>query len=87
MMRTHLLDSRHGLSGDDLIFTLNSAAQQRAATGAADTADAARGWAAFAQAIAATAVPVFARGRLARTDLAFAQRQGAHGVALVIGAG
>jgi 8-oxo-dGTP diphosphatase len=58
-----------------------------AATGAADTAAAARGWAAFAQAIAATAVPVFARGRLARSDLAFAQRQGAHGVALVIGAG
>ena len=58
-----------------------------AATGAADAAAAARGWAEFAQAIAATAVPAFARGRLARTDLAFAQRQGAHGVALVIGAG
>jgi 8-oxo-dGTP diphosphatase len=58
-----------------------------AATGAADAAAAARGWAEFAQAIAATAVPVFARGCLARTDLAFAQRQGAHGVALVIGAG
>jgi aromatic-amino-acid transaminase len=34
-MRHHLLDSRQGLSGDDLIFTLNAAAQQRAATGAA----------------------------------------------------
>ena len=33
-MRTHLLDSRQGFAGDDLIFTLNSAAQQRAATGA-----------------------------------------------------
>jgi 8-oxo-dGTP diphosphatase len=58
-----------------------------AAAGAADAADAARGWAAFAQAVAATAVPVFAQGHLARTDLAFAQRQGAHGVALAIGAG
>jgi aspartate/tyrosine/aromatic aminotransferase len=33
-MRTHLLDSRQGFAGDDLIFTLNTAAQQRAATGA-----------------------------------------------------
>ena len=33
-MRTHLLDSRQGFAGDDLIFTLNAAAQQRAATGA-----------------------------------------------------
>ncbi len=34
-MRTHLLDSRQGFAGDDLIFTLNAAAQKRAATGAA----------------------------------------------------
>ena len=34
-MRTQLLDSRQGFAGDDLIFTLNAAAQQRAATGAA----------------------------------------------------
>ncbi|MCA0375887.1 MAG: aminotransferase class I/II-fold pyridoxal phosphate-dependent enzyme [Gemmatimonadetes bacterium] len=30
----HLLPSRRGFAGDDLIFTLNAAAQQRAATGA-----------------------------------------------------
>jgi 8-oxo-dGTP diphosphatase len=53
---------------------------ERVATSAVD------GWAAFAQAIAATAVPVFARGGLARSDLAFAQRQGAHGVALALDA-
>lgn len=31
----HLLPSRRGFAGDDLIFTLNAAAQKRAATGAA----------------------------------------------------
>lgn len=34
---THLLPTRRGFSGDDLIFTLNAAAQQRAASGASVT--------------------------------------------------
>jgi 8-oxo-dGTP diphosphatase len=78
----HAADIAHaGALGLDFVELERVAASTPGSDGAA------RGWDAFAQAIAATAVPVFARGDLARTDLAFAQRQGAHGVALAIGAG
>ena len=44
------------------------------------------GWARFSELAAASAIPVYGLGGLARTDVALAQSHGAHGVALLRGA-